>query len=253
MHALQKIKMPLPVPPAARKTHNKIFEQLTALSGSTARSCREAEFKRTWKETLDLIDRYQKEIASASRLTISCAEGRGTDGRRTEGCTACCCHWVEDVNSFEAELIAEHLERVFPERIRLIIEQCGRDEETLIKLNAIVEGKLGDFNSRGLLNNADPVDLLLASFYRQQIPCPLLDGKLCIAYPVRPLTCRMYVSFSAPAHCCPDTIDEGEVPTYLFDLEEEADAIIDRLHFKFLKFENDTGLRSLLAKYLRRL
>jgi Fe-S-cluster containining protein len=243
MPALQKIKMPLPVPPAARKTHNKIFERLTVLSGSTACSCREPDFKRTWKETLDLIDRYQQEITSASRLTISC----------DERCTACCCHWVEDVNSFEAELIAEHLKRVFPEKIRLIIEQCGRDEKTLTKLNAIVEAKLGDFNSRGLLNSADPVDLLLASFYRMQIPCPLLDGKLCIAYPVRPLTCRMYVSFSAPPHCRPDTIDESEVPTYLFDLDEEADAIIDRLHFKFLKFENDTGLRSLLAKYLRRL
>ena len=241
MHALQKIKMPLPVPPAARKTHNKIFERLAVLSGSTACSCREPEFIRTWKEILDLIDRYQEEIASAAHLAISC----------TEGCTACCCHWVEDVNSFEAELIAEHLKCVFPERIRLIIEQCRRDEETLIKLNAIVEAKLGDFNSRGLLKDADAVDLLLASFYRLQIPCPLLDGKLCIAYPVRPLTCRMYVSFSSPAQCCPDTIDEGGAPTYLFDLEEDADAMIDALHFKFMKFKNDTGLRSLLPKYLR--
>jgi hypothetical protein len=61
----------------------------------------------------------------------------------------------------------------------------------------------------------------------------------------------MYVSFSAPEQCDPAYIDNENIPTYLFDLEEGADSIIDRLHFRFLKFENDTGLRSLLAKYLR--
>ena len=248
MNASQKKKGPLPVPPAARKTHEKIREGLAKVSRSTAQSCLEPEFIRTWKEILDLIDHYQKEIVSAAHLTISCRRGC------TEGCgTACCCHWVEDVNSFEAEFIAEHLKRVFPEKIRPILDQCRRDEETLKKLNNIVEAKLLGFNSRGLLKDADAVDLLLASFYRLQIPCPLLDGNICIAYPVRPLTCRMYVSFSNPSQCCPDTIDKGEVPTYLFDLEEEADAMIDALHFKFMKFENDTGLRSLLPKYLRRL
>jgi hypothetical protein len=60
----------------------------------------------------------------------------------------------------------------------------------------------------------------------------------------------MYVSFSDPFRCSPDDINEGDTPTYLFDLEEEADALIDALHFKFLRFEGDSGLRSLLVKYL---
>ena len=198
------------------------------------------EFKRTWKETMGLIDGYQRKIAAASHRAMSCALG----------CTACCCHWVEDVNSFEAELIAEHIKTRFPEKIPMVLAQCRRDEETLQGLNEIVEAKLEECHSRGSLGDADPVDVLLASFHRLQIPCPLLDRNACFVYPLRPLTCRMYVSFSAPSQCGHDHADEEDIPTYLFDLEENADAIIDALHFKFLKFENDTGLRSLLVKYL---
>jgi Fe-S-cluster containining protein len=241
MLASQLKKKPLPVPPNARKTHKKIGERLAALSGVSARSCLEPEFTRAWKKIMDLVDRYQKEITGASHLKLSCAEG----------CASCCCHWVEDVNSFEAELIAEYITTRFPEKIPLLLDQCRRDKETLKGLNDIVEVKLDNFRSRGSLNDVDPIDVLLASFHRLQIPCPLLDNNVCMVYPLRPLTCRMYVSFSAPSRCSPDYTDEGDIPTYLFDLEEEADRIIDELHFKFLKFENDTGLRSLIAKYLR--
>ena len=240
MHELTKKKEPLPVPPDARITHEKIYERLTVLSESRVRSCLEPEFKRAWKEITDLIHGYQREIAAASHLAISC--GRG--------CAACCCHWVEDVNSFEAELIAEHIKVRFPEKMPMILARCRRDEETLQGLNEIVEAKLDECHSRGSLGDADPVDVLLASFHRLQIPCPLLERNACLVYPFRPLTCRMYVSFSAPSQCGHDHADDEDIPTYLFDLEENTDAIIDALHFKFLKFENDTGLRSLLVKYL---
>jgi Fe-S-cluster containining protein len=240
MHALPQKKPPLPVPPSAKETHKKIYDRLGALSASDFSSCLEPQFKKTWKEILNLIDRYQKEIAAASRMTMSCAKG----------CSACCCHWVEDVNSFEAELIAEHIKANFSDKIPSLLSRCRRDEETLRKLNDIVEAKIAAAHSDEPFRDVDTVDLLLASFYRLRLPCPLLDKNVCIAYPVRPLTCRMYVSFTAPSQCSPDCIDEGDIPTYLFDLEERADAIIDGLHFKFLKFANDTGLRSLIAKYL---
>jgi Fe-S-cluster containining protein len=233
-------KRPLPVPPTAKKSREKIFKLLTALESSGAGSCLEPEFKTTWAETLGLIDKYQEEIARSSNRKVSCRKG----------CAACCCHWVEDVNSFEAEIMAEYIAAHVPVKIQLIRAQCLYNEEMLKKLNDIVETKMSALASREPREKIDPVDLLLASFYRLRIRCPLLENGVCLAYPVRPLTCRMYVSFSSPRRCDPAYIDEGDIPTYLFDLEEDADGIIDRLHFKFLKFENDTGLQSQLAKYL---
>jgi len=60
----------------------------------------------------------------------------------------------------------------------------------------------------------------------------------------------MYVSFSDPLRCRPEYINEGATPTYLFNPGEEVDRLLDKLHFKFMKFEGDTGLQSLLVKYL---
>lgn len=232
----------LPVPPSAKKIHEQIHGLLSILAGSNRHSCLEPEFIKSWNMVLGLIDRYQQEIAATSGRKISCRQG----------CTACCCHWVEDVNSFEAGIIADYIRRQFPDRVSDIAAQCRNDDSRLRSLNKIVETRITALNPGGSTNALDPVDVLLASFYQLQLPCPLLDVKegTCIAYPVRPLTCRMYVSFSTPPRCNPEYINADDIPTYLFDLEEEADSIIDTLHFKFIKFENDTGLRSLLLKYL---
>jgi Fe-S-cluster containining protein len=240
MKDFQKGKLPLPVPAAAENIHKNIFDRLAALEARGFRSCLEPEFKKTWGEILGLIDQYQEAVADASELTMSCKKG----------CAACCCHWVEDVNSFEAEIIAEHLKEHHPEKVCRIVTQCGKDDKTITNLNDIVESKLADARGDLSATKLDPVDLLLSSFYRLRKPCPLLENGFCLAYPVRPLTCRMYVSFSAPSRCEPDYIDEGDTPTYLFDLEEDANSVIDRLHFRFMKSENVTGLRPLLANYL---
>jgi hypothetical protein len=72
----------------------------------------------------------------------------------------------------------------------------------------------------------------------------------CMIYPVRPLTCRMYVSVSDPLRCNPDYIHASTPPTMIIDLSEEANRIVDKLHFKFLRYDGDSGLRSLLLKYL---
>jgi hypothetical protein len=69
-------------------------------------------------------------------------------------------------------------------------------------------------------------------------------------YPVRPLTCRMYLSTSDPLRCNPDYIHASLTPTMIIDLSEEANRILDRLHFRFQRFDGDTGLRSLLLKHL---
>jgi Fe-S-cluster containining protein len=81
-------------------------------------------------------------------------------------------------------------------------------------------------------------------------PCPLLENDACMVYPVRPLACRGYVSFSDARYCAPEDINNGETETYLFALEDEALELVERLHKKYARVEGEYGLRALLVKYL---
>ena len=233
---------PLPVPESARTIQTSIVHRLELLlKGSSAWACDPA-FQSAWQEVLSLTDCYQEEIVKHARRFATCAAG----------CASCCSHWVEDVNSFEAEAIADWLLHHAPEKIPAVVDRCRRDGAALSQLQALVEARLAMLDPAEEGAEIDPTDLLLASFYRLRKLCPLLDAgsRSCLVYPLRPLTCRMYVSFSSPVKCVPRYADDSDIPTYLFDLEEEADQLIDQLHFKFMKFEGDTGLRSLVLKYL---
>jgi len=234
------LKPLLQVPPEAVAIREAITRRLVLLRDGSFESCNDPQFSTEWKLVNEDIDRYQAAIVGNSGRKVTC-------GAR---CPACCFHWVEDVNSFEAELIAGYLRREMPGRIDAIVDQCARDDRELERLNTIMEARLAAAGKAA--EGIDSVDLLLASWYLLKRPCPLLEQKsgACLAYPLRPLTCRMYVSFSNPSRCTPGRLDDGDTPTYLFDLEEEADSIIDSLHFKFIRFEGNTGLRSLLGKYL---
>jgi Fe-S-cluster containining protein len=230
---------PLTVPPGARLIQRSLVQRLEMLLAHEGESCVCESFRRSWATIVSLLEQYQRAIMDASGLRPSCAKG----------CADCCCHWVEDVNSFEAEIIAWYLKERFGERIPGIIEACRRSNARLERLSELVEEKLKIVEQRQG-KKVDAVDLLLASFYQLQEECPLLDKNECMVYLVRPITCRMYASFSDPLRCHPEYIHKGDIPTYLFDPEEEADGLIDRLHFKFMRFKGDTGLRSLLIKYL---
>ena len=233
---------PLPVPPEARAIQRRIAELLDRLSRLEFFSCLDPRFLNQWLMVVSMADDYQRTIARHAGMTAACSPG----------CAHCCFHWVEDVNSFEAEIIAAHIRREYPDHIPALIDRCNRDSGMLERLNDLVEAKLATADPSDGARKIDPVDLLLASFHRLRRQCPLLDkkGGTCMVYQYRPLTCRMYVSFSSPSRCDPGHEGDHDVPTYLFDLEEPADGIIDALHFKFLRFEGITGLRPLLSRYL---
>jgi Fe-S-cluster containining protein len=229
----------LDVPETARAIQRTLIEHLESLVSRGADSCLDDSFGRSWENIVALLEGYQRAIIEASGMTASCGKG----------CSVCCCHWVEDVNSFEAEIIADYLRKNHGGSIPRIVEKCRSDLGRFERLSAIVAQKLSAVKSR-LNREIDGTDLLLASFYQLGSECPLLDNGACMIYRVRPVTCRMYVSFSDPARCAPESINEGKTPTYLFDPEEEAGRLINRLHRKFISFQGDTGLRSLLARYL---
>jgi Fe-S-cluster containining protein len=210
-----------------------ILKQLLALETT---DCLNIEFRTLFSSYLELFDNYQKSVLEHNRRITTCKAG----------CSCCCNHWVEDVNSFEAGIISEYIQQNFSQHIPTIIKRCKSDihqlehiEKCLIAHPDVTENQL------------DHTDLLLSVFYQYKRPCPLLDKHgMCTIYALRPLTCRIYMSFSDPACCDPDYINEDDIPTYLLDVEEEASELLDQLHFKYLKYEGNTGLRSLLLSHL---
>lgn len=231
-------KEPLPVPSSAVKIHQQIVEELKRLGDLPVHDPLDVKFRTKFNNILEHFESYQSRVVEASAYRKSCSEG----------CAWCCCHWVEDVNSFEAQIIADYIRCNLPHKKDDIIRKCKDDLTVLENLDTLVNEKLEQVLCRGDL---DPTNLLLSSFYQLKRPCPLLSPEgTCSVYPVRPLTCRIYMSFSDPSRCSPENINDGEIVTYLLDLEEESNELLDELHFRFCRYEGDTGLRSVLMKYL---
>ncbi len=149
------------------------------------------------------------------------------------GCWNCCCHWVEDVYFFEGEAIYEYLKKHFPERISSIISDSEASVRTMEEIY--------DHN-----HNSSDIDLL-QEFYKQELPCPLLgsEGK-CIAYEVRPITCRSFFSEDRKRFCIsPDSSDKSG--TYMVGPKLEIEDLLDDLHLKYCEIET-TSLRSMLVE-----
>lgn len=230
--------------PDARRAHDDVVAVLRRMHETAGDSCMTTEFRRLYHRFLDLLNTFQQLVLIDEGRRVSCREG----------CAYCCCHYVEDVNSFEAQIIAAYVLEHYSQQVVDIRAQCEKDVTAISRLDEIT-GAVVDDNADAIARERaqfDRVDLLLAGFYQLRRPCPLLDSRgRCLVYPVRPITCRIYVSFSDPQRCRPEHIQEGDAPTALLDLEEEANSLLDDLHFRFDRHGGDTGLRSLLLACLR--
>lgn len=230
----------LPIPSSCEPILKDITTLLTGLYNDNSTDCTSIKFRSKLNDFYAMFNIYQEEILKFNNQTTSCKAG----------CSLCCFHWVEDVNSFEAAIIADHIKQHFPDRVQDILEKCEHDSKELEKLQQLVDVSLAEQNE-SFQESIDSVDLLLSCFYQLRRPCPLLDNNnTCSIYSNRPMTCRIYMSFSDPLRCDPNYINDEDTPTYLMDLTEEANTILDNLHFKYLTFNDDTGLRSLVSKYL---
>lgn len=229
----------LRIPHDARPVHNEIVHILGSMENSNAQSCLADDFKQSYYRVLELFEHYQQKVILHNNLKVSCKRG----------CAYCCNHWVEDVNSFEAEIIAEYLKKYFPDNIETIVAQCIDDEAVLNNIEKLTLDKMDAADDAGAI---DHVDLVLSVFYQMNRICPLLsESGACSIYKVRPLTCRIYMSFSENALCAPEYQETDDIPTYLLNLDENASEILDRLHFRYQRFPEETGLRSMLVKYLK--
>ncbi len=229
------------VPPSARKIEKEIASILAHLVERPHSSCLDKGFRNTYAKALILFSRYQSEVLAAYPLAATCKKG----------CGVCCNHWPEDTYSFEVRLIADHLRAHRPHEIDRIVEMLEGDVQCLEKIKRAVEVRLRDPAEREALAGIDAYDVMLSSFYQFNRPCPLLDKNgSCTIYAIRPFTCRVYVSFSSPDLCRPESILGDTAMTYLLDLEKDASELFDRLHFMYDVFDGDTSLRSMLYKAL---
>lgn len=228
--------------PAARDAHNRLVDSLAKLESANMASATDPAFVKAWRGVLERVDDFQREVLVCEGRQPSCKSG----------CCACCWHWVEDVNSFESQMIAAHIRERLPHLVPAIVDSVAADCAVMEDLDA--EVLLAMQRSRQERTESgegfDHTDLLLASYYQLRRPCPLLADGVCSVYDIRPLTCRIYVSFSAPERCDPSYINEHDIPTVLLDLEESANALIDRLHERYDTLDNDTSLRTAVAALL---
>jgi Fe-S-cluster containining protein len=230
------------VPPNARPIQQAIINRLKKLVARCYRSCLCKGFKSEYARILGLFEKYQHAVIQAGPYTPSCKKG----------CGICCYHYAEDVYSFEVEIIAEGLRLNRENEIPTIIKVLEEDEMWRERIKSAVTRSMGKSRYARGLKDSDPYDIVLSGFYQLRRACPLLDKDgSCSIYAVRPLTCRIYVSFSHPRYCKPENINEGKAATYLLDLEKDASDLFDALHFMYDEAHGDTGLRSMLLKRLR--
>jgi len=197
------------------------------------------EFYDKYRQLLDLYDILQHQILDASGINVVC----------TAGCSNCCCHWVEDVSSFEGIIISRYLYEHYPEMVDSVITSFRKDEQVLNSLSGLVEEKTAGDSSVSV-DIPDPYDLLLSCFYQLQRPCALLDADgRCIVYPVRPFTCRDYLNLRDPAACLPDRINDEEHSTLMLYLSDTVSDRLEILHKRFDHGSDDRSLRSLLVRF----
>jgi len=233
---------PLPAPnKKARVLHAKIVESLKDLLAEGASSPLDPEFINSYNIILDRFGAYQQEIIAASSYHVTCGKN----------CSQCCYHWVADVYSFEAAIIAEHIKQCMPQKISSLCATLREDAGLLQTIDDMLDERVLKSANPQTLEALDRDDMLLEGFYQLRRPCPLLDADgACSIYALRPMSCRAYLSFSDPLLCDPDTIYYQEVRTCLCTLEQEADELLEELHARYDHCDLDTSLRTLLPYYL---
>lgn len=197
------------------------------------------EFYQEFCRLSELYDHFRTEIINASGLGIACGKG----------CSYCCCHWVEDVSSFEGIIIKRYLTEHYPEKIPSLTALFLEDAKIMNSLRTLVDDKKDGYQS-SFEDFPDTYDLLLSCFYQLERPCALLDDKgSCIIYPVRPFTCRDYLNIRDSAVCRPERINEEEA-TLILHMPDRISSFFEILHRRFNKGSEDMSLRPMLAELL---
>ena len=110
------------------------------------------------------------------------------------GCSNCCQHYPMSVEPFEAFRLYAGLRG--REDFGRIIEDCFRRVQAFQALRTELEPLAP--------SGEEAEDSILQAYFSKGLRCPLLgkDGA-CTEHSLRPVTCRMYFSFTSPDFCTP--------------------------------------------------
>lgn len=112
----------------------------------------------------------------------------------TKGCATCCQHYPMSVEPMEALRLYMELRK--REDLWQLLEAFALRKATFSRL---VDQTLPE------LEDEEREDLALREYYKLGLRCPLLheDGS-CSVHSNRPITCRMYFSFTKGQYCAPE-------------------------------------------------
>ncbi len=231
----------VPVPPEAAEVQRTITGRLRTLLARAHDGADMTAIARGYRAVLRLYDEYQGRVIAASGLSMMCHAG----------CVSCCCHWVDDVYSFEAAMIAAAVRRMSHRRRESVIAACRESIEEYERVRAASAVRLESGEYQEIAGEVDFEEIVLTGFYQLHSRCPFLDeDDRCIIYDLRPLTCRAYINLGDPAACPPENILDEEESTYILDLDGESNRLLDDLSARVARHPGDTGLRSLVLKCL---
>jgi Fe-S-cluster containining protein len=142
----------------------------------------------------ELFQRYQQLSTRHIQSQIHCAPH----------CGNCCHHYPMSVEPFELL----HLYSTIRQRsdFASIVQACFERVEQWKHLLQQNEEHLHNTQPQSILYHSEEEkeDSLLQVYFGKQLPCPFLtQEQSCSCYEARPITCRMYLSLSAPEYCTP--------------------------------------------------
>ena len=197
------------------------------MAGISYGSALSQEFAQDYRVFFEIFSKWQsQELTKGEPITCK------------SGCAHCCNHWVEDVYSFEITQIAAIIHHELPRPfIEHLIKVCKDDEELLLD---IVEES----------GSEDEIELLNL-FFQKERPCPfVMEDKSCAIYEYRPLTCRGFFSRKPVEFCLASHSFDEESATFMTEIPEPVEDLLDEIDAGFITENGPTGLRSQLWRLL---
>jgi len=144
-------------------------------------------------------------------------------------CSNCCQHYPMSIEPFEAIYLYSILRH--REDFPRILEECFRRVKAYQSRRKALEESTGTWND-------ELDDKVLHDFFFLGLRCPLLDEKgNCSEHASRPITCRMYFSFSDANYCTPEYLLKPENRSFHLCLPDELEEDLGEIREAFAELE----------------
>jgi len=157
------------------------------------------------------VNAMYKSIDELIDSFLKFSENHGVKPDCKKGC-GYCCHQPVFANSYEIEYLGKYIRENF----------TRSQQQEILKRAKEKNGKTTNLKEKDLQNF--------------KFPCPLLMNNTCIAYPARPIACRIYLSTKTDSciHFFKDPKDEKEYPQ-LLDFPIRTGRMINQGFYEALK------------------